>query len=109
MIDWSRVAELRAEVGEDDFPEVVALFIEEVEEVIARLRGARGPGDLAAALHFLKGSALSLGFAEFSRLCQQGEVQAAQGRGGDVALDEILAAFEAARGQFLDQLATRFG
>jgi HPt (histidine-containing phosphotransfer) domain-containing protein len=109
MIDWSQVAELRAEVGEDDFPEVVALFIEEVEEVLARLRGAESHGDLTADLHFLKGSALSLGFAEFSQLCRAGEAAAAQGRGGDIALGEILAVFEVSRHQFLDQLATRFG
>ena len=34
MIDWSRVNELRDEVGAEDFEEVVELFLEEVEEVI---------------------------------------------------------------------------
>ena len=33
MIDWKRVRELRDEIGEEDFSEVVDLFLEEVEEV----------------------------------------------------------------------------
>ena len=70
MINWNRVAELRHEVGEDDFDEVVELFIEEVEDVLATL-GQND--DLPKDLHFLKGSALNLGFTEMARLCTEGE------------------------------------
>lgn len=73
MIDWDRVQALRDEVGVDDFAEVVNLFLEEVDEAMTRLSAGLAPTALSAALHFLKGSALNLGFAEFARLCQEGE------------------------------------
>ena len=36
MIDWERVAELKDEVGDDDFAEIADLFLAEVEEQLAR-------------------------------------------------------------------------
>ena len=33
MISWERVNELRDEVGQEDFLEVVEIFLEEVDEV----------------------------------------------------------------------------
>ena len=68
MIDWERVADLRSEVGEDDFFEVVDMFLEEVEEVIDRLTSSPEPARFEDDLHFLKGSALNLGFRHFSAL-----------------------------------------
>ena len=73
MIDWDRVMALRDEVGAEDFAEVVDLFLEEVDEALGRLSAKLTPAALSAEMHFLKGSALNLGFAEFARLCQQGE------------------------------------
>jgi HPt (histidine-containing phosphotransfer) domain-containing protein len=73
MIDWDRAQSLRDEVGAEDFAEVVDLFLQEVEETLARLTPEQGPDALSADLHFLKGSALNLGFAEFAQLCQVGE------------------------------------
>ena len=62
MIDWDRVRELRAEVGEDAFDEVVELFLDEVDESVESLT----PGcDVPAALHFIQGSAENLGLKEF--------------------------------------------
>ena len=37
MIDWGRVRDLRSEIGADDFAEVVAMFLDEADEVIARI------------------------------------------------------------------------
>ena len=48
MIDWSRVSELREEVGEEDFAEVVELFLDEVDGVIGTL--APETADLEAQL-----------------------------------------------------------
>lgn len=84
MIDWARVRELRDEIGADDFDEVVALFLEEADEVIARMSAALGAKAVEADLHFLKGAALNLGFAQFAALCQAGERRAAA---GDAAVD----------------------
>jgi histidine phosphotransfer protein HptB len=86
MIDWDRVTELRAEVGEDDFAEVVLLFLEEADEVADRLEQTTAPdaAQIARDLHSLKGAALNLGFAQLADHCQEGERRA---RGGDVAID----------------------
>ena len=75
MIDWDRIGELRAEIGEDDFAEVLDLFFEDVDDAVVRLRSATGQGPLAEALHFLKGSAQNLGLSQVSALCAQAETR----------------------------------
>lgn len=90
MIDWGRVNTLRDEIGTEDFDEVVELFLDEVDEVIARLETAPDLTRLEEDLHFLKGSALGLGFRSFSALCQSGESQSAKGNAAQVNLQEIL-------------------
>ncbi len=104
MIDWERVADLRAEVGEDDFAEVVELFLEEVEEVIARLRVAPDIARYEEDLHFLKGSALNLGFQSFSGLCQIGEKQAAQGQAHLIEIGQVIEAYGQSKLVFLQDL-----
>jgi len=90
MIDWERVNTLRDEVGADDFDEVVDLFLEEVDEVIARLQTAPALQTLEEDLHFIKGCAMGLGFRSFSNLCQEGESKSAQGHAAEVDLQAIL-------------------
>ncbi len=107
MIDWERVADLRAEVGEDEFAEVVELFLEEVEGVIDRLRATPQAALYEQDLHFLKGSALNLGFREFSSLCQTGEKLAASGLAAKVDLGGVLVAYEASKQDFLLNLPKR--
>ncbi len=68
MIDWTRVSELRDEIGAEDFGEIVEIFLEEVEEEISALRDGVENEALEAKLHFLKGSALNLGFADFATI-----------------------------------------
>jgi HPt (histidine-containing phosphotransfer) domain-containing protein len=104
MIDWARIAELRAEIGAEDFSEVVELFLEEVEGEINQLRAGCADNALEARLHFLKGGALNLGFSTFSELCQQGETAAADGRAHDVDLEATIACFDASRHAFIDGL-----
>lgn len=89
MIDWNRVTELRQEIGAEDFAEVVALFLEEADEVIGRLALICGAKPLENALHFLKGSALNLGFTDLAELCQDGERLASA---GDSAVDVVTVA-----------------
>ncbi|TNF20143.1 MAG: Hpt domain-containing protein [Rhodobacteraceae bacterium] len=105
MIDWTRATELREEIGEEDFAEVVDLFLEEVDAVIRTL--SPGMADLEAQLHFLKGSALNLGFDDFSALCQAGESAAAAGAGETVDVDRIRAVYAASRAEFSAGLETR--
>lgn len=109
MIDWDRVSELRLEIGAEDFAEVVALFLEEADEVVARLPRISGAKPIESALHFLKGSALNLGFDELARLCQDGERLAAA---GDLSVNvvPVLACYDASKAAFeagLDRLTTR--
>jgi len=108
MIDWPRVEELREEVGAEDFGEVVELFLEEVEEVIERLSNLKDRSQLEQDLHFLKGSALSLGFQAFSAMCQDGERQSAQGQADAVDVPSIVAEYQSSKNTFIRELPTRF-
>lgn len=104
MINWARIADLRSEIGEDDFLEVVALFFEEADEVAALLLG---PPDLSAVesrLHFLKGSALNLGLTDLATLCQNGEKSAASGGAATVALQDVAAIYAASKSALLGSL-----
>jgi histidine phosphotransfer protein HptB len=108
MIEWARVADLRDEIGPDDFAEVVELFLEEADEVIARLTPDFDRSETERALHFLKGAAVNLGFADFAALCAEGERQAAQGNSDLVDLTAIVACYAATKSAFLaslDQMA----
>ena len=105
MIDWERVDELREEIGAEDFGEVVDLFLDEVEEVISRLKDGPDMANLEADLHFLKGGALNLGFRKFSQLCQAGEAAAAAGKADTVDLSAILTSFDESKSVFAQNLA----
>ena len=100
-IDWSRIADLREEIGADDFAEVVTLFMDEMDEGLTVLRHAGDASSLEAQFHFLKGSALNLGFAELAKLCQRGETAAAKGQECHDLRDATCAAFEASKAEFL--------
>ena len=109
MIDWKRVSELRDEIGPEDFGEVVELFLDEVEAEIGNLRRSVVEEALESQLHFLKGSALNLGFSDFSKRCQHGETAAANGQQDQIDLPEILGSYDASKIEFLatlDRLST---
>jgi HPt (histidine-containing phosphotransfer) domain-containing protein len=101
MIDWTRVRALRDEIGAEDFDEVVALFLDEVGEAAGKLDSAP-PGELPAALHFLKGSAMSIGFADFAALCGAGEKEA-----GPVDVVGLLDCLDQSRDRFLADLTAQ--
>ncbi|MGB0901097.1 Hpt domain-containing protein [Halocynthiibacter sp.] len=105
MIDWARVEELKQEVGEDDFAEVVELFLEEVEETITRLKTEPDPNNLEDDMHFLKGSALNLGFAQFSDICQAGETAAANGQADLISLPDVFTSYDNSKSEFLARQA----
>lgn len=107
MIDWNQVAELRDAVGGDEFDELVEVFLDEVEGVISNL-GPGSVGELESQLHFLKGSALNLGFSDLSDLCQQGETEARLGNGAAVDLPKIVRSYETSKDVFLAEVKTRF-
>ncbi|MGV6849103.1 MAG: Hpt domain-containing protein [Marinibacterium sp.] len=106
MINWSRVNELRSEVGAEDFQDVVHLFLEEVDDALLRLGSNESPDATAADLHFLRGSAVSLGFSVFSDLCEKAEVRSVV---SSADISEILEIYEKSKAEFLaglpDQVA----
>lgn len=101
MIDWARVEELRNEIGTDDFAEVVSLFLEEADEVVARLQNGLDESEVEPALHFLKGSALNLGFRALAQLCQKGEQHANSGNTRDINLGTVAKSYEQSKAAFL--------
>ena len=101
MISWDRVRELRGEIGDDDFSEVIDLFLEEVEEVLDRLRASPDTANLEADMHFLKGSALNVGFQGLGALCRDGEIRAAACEAGHDDIARVLDAYESSKVEFL--------
>ncbi len=105
MISWKRVDELRLEIGDDGFAEVVELFLDEVEEVVMRLTASPDPASYEQDLHFLKGSAWNLGFADFGALCQDGERRAAGGNAASVDIGAVTDCYSASKAVFIEGLA----
>jgi hypothetical protein len=103
VIDWNRVHDLREEVGSEVFPEVILMFFEEADEVIARLGAGTDGNDLVADLHLLRGSAANLGFDALARLCAAAEA----GAGGDasVMIESILRCYRLSREAFQKRVA----
>lgn len=101
MIDWSRVKELKDEIGEEDFGEVAEIFLEEVDEVIARLKTNPDPSLFEQDMHFLKGSALNLGFRGLSDICGQNESAAAQGQCEQIVLEPVFTVYAQSKSAFL--------
>ncbi len=99
MIDWARVSELRDEVGDDAFEEVTDIFLEEAEDVLTKFEGGKS-ANWEEDFHFLKSSALNMGFAEVARLCQDAELRARDGGAGASDAAAVVASFRASRSVF---------
>ena len=106
MIDWAKVEELRDEIGADDFDEVVQIFLCEVEERVEQLSSHKALTEIEEDLHFLKGSALNLGFTAFASLCHEGE-RIAQSDQMVANLKDIENGFLESKGWFLAEFAKR--
>lgn len=104
MIDWTRAKALLEEIGPDDFAEVAALFLEEADSVIERLRDAPDPARFEEDLHFLKGSALNLGFEAMAEACSEGERIARAGRWGAVDISALISLYSASKQAFLARI-----
>lgn len=103
MIEWDRVNALRNDVGAEDFGEVVEIFLEEVEEVVGRLRR----GDKSALiedLHFLRGCAMNLGFSSLSQSCEVGERVASTESPDAVDTSMIVRSYDTSHKEFVEGL-----
>jgi histidine phosphotransfer protein HptB len=105
MIDWRRVADLRAEIGNEGFAEVVEIFLEEVEGVLLRLTTDPDSRRFEEDLHFVKGSAWNLGFRQLGALCQEGEKRASQGYFSHIDISAVVESYGASKKCFLIGLA----
>lgn len=101
MIDWMRVAELREEVGEDDFDEVVTIFLEEVEDSLVALRSDPICADPAPFLHALRGSASNLGFGPVTQICERLELDCT---GAPLDMGPLIQTYDATCAEFLADL-----
>lgn len=104
MIDWIRIDQLKDEIGPECFDEVVDLFLEEVETELDELGQGVEQNMLGTRLHFLKGSALNLGFTVFSKLCQEAEVAHANGAPEQVDVNAIVSCYANSKTAFLQGL-----
>ena len=100
MIDWQRIAELRDEVGEEDFEEIASLFLEEVDGAMASLDQGAPAAKMSDDLHFLKGCALNLGFEALGNLCRDGERAAQEGRLDDIDIAAVKSVYAESRAMF---------
>jgi len=101
MISWERVRELHDEIGDTHFRVVLEIFLDEVDEAIANLDPTMDLQSLAAAMHFLKGSALNVGFRALSDSCSRAEKLALEGHASKIEFVQILATYETSRDEFL--------
>lgn len=98
MLNAARIAELKEEVGEDDFAEVITIFCEEMEEVLSELPST--PANIMAEkLHFLKGSALNIGMDMVGELCRTAEEQLKATPDAKADIAAIEAAYQASKAE----------
>lgn len=107
MIDWDRVDCLRQEIGEEDFVEVLRLFMQEAEDITRRLAYPGPPSAREADLHFPRGSALNLGFSDLAALCLDQERRA--GHGEEIDTGPVIRLYLASRERFLIGINMRSG
>ena len=104
-IDWNRIQELHSEVGSESVDEIFDVFLEEVSGAIRQIDPDAALTALESDMHFVKSSALNLGFAGLAELCREGERLAAGGErpisqisGISEEFDACLAEYNAGRG-----------
>lgn len=107
MIDWTRVEELRGEIGVEGFDEVADMFLDEADLTVKALLSGLPASEIEGQLHFLKGSALNLGLTDLAAFCQDGERKAAAGYGTLVDMGKVAALYQASRAVLLAGLSRR--
>ena len=95
MIDWTRVSELRQDFGEDDFAEIAAMFLSEVQAKLAEMQ-AQPSAHPSEDFHFVKGSAANLGFDRLYQACASAEREAQAD-----SVQNLVDIFKASKAEFL--------
>lgn len=101
LVDLARLEELVADIGEEALPEIMDMFVAEVEDSLAALRREerQAAGEIASEAHFIRGSALNLGFMALAEACGKVEKLAAAAPGTPVATARIAALFDRSRAE----------
>jgi HPt (histidine-containing phosphotransfer) domain-containing protein len=96
MIEWERVEELKEDFGDEGFQEIIEIFLSEVEEAINQLPNVTDDSAASDQLHFIKGSALNLGFSDLANLCEP------RLQGGRIAkAPEVAACYQTSKATFM--------
>lgn len=104
MIDWQQIRQLQEDVGEEEMPELIALFLCEVDEAMDELdknQSTLSTDESAAAFHFLKGCASNLGFQAFGDMCSEGEQVTKNGCVPNFKIPELMSTYQESKKEFL--------
>ena len=102
-VDWSRVKEMHDEIGAEDFDEIADMFLDEVAEAIDNLEAATERSNMEADLHFIKGSALNIGFASLATIAGEWEAKIRDQIATKAPIDEIRASHASCIEEFSNQ------
>jgi histidine phosphotransfer protein HptB len=84
MIDWTKLHDLRADIGEKDFSDLAHLFVTEMGERLALL--ATMPHKATVEdFHFLRGGAANLGLSAMVAACHAAETACRAGATPDIS------------------------
>ncbi len=101
VVDWTRLHELRDDIGEEDFADVAVLFVAELHEHLDRL--CNDPAAVRAEdFHFLRGSAANLGLVALVSACSAAEAACEAGTAPDIAA--VRTAFDLAMAEIGPQM-----
>ena len=93
MIDYERLQELEADFGPDALVEIIDAFLDETDDAIAALRATGSNPDARRGwLHFIKGSARTIGASGLGDLCARLESQPGFGPDDHASLEREFAA-----------------
>lgn len=73
LVNRTRLDVLMEEIGEEDFDDVLDMFLSESAATMDRLLTGDSAESRKAALHGLKGTALTMGLDDLAGLCRRGE------------------------------------
>ena len=113
MIDWTRLDELRDDLGAETLVDLVDVFLAESDEIAERMDAAEPAGVLADRFHALKGAAANLGLSHVATLCNAAEdaARSSGAAGGDLGrrIADIKDAYGAARIALVEGMQQRYG
>lgn len=104
-MDWTRIDELREEVGDEALEEILEVFISEIDDFLDTLKGRDDNTSLAGDLHFLRGAALNIGFKSLAEACQAGESLIKSGRRDEVDISGIFTKYDECRANLAERHA----